>query len=134
MPKSLRSKLKHLNYKEEINDREYDRLMEALDQYDASKAIAVYICDKKACDECSGICEHTTDIKHAVNFEPIRFINGKVIEYVEKHDRTSRWIFFCHQNYICECCHYLVADSDIREYKYCPKCGARMEGTKNERS
>ena len=29
----------------------------------------LYLCDRKACENCSGICKHTTDIRHAVNFE-----------------------------------------------------------------
>ncbi len=31
----------------------------------------LFVCDKKRCESCStgGACEHTTDIKHAVNFE-----------------------------------------------------------------
>lgn len=30
----------------------------------------LYLCDRKACDNCSyPLCNHTTDISHAVNFE-----------------------------------------------------------------
>ena len=34
----------------------------------ASMKIA-YICDRKKCKNCSDICNHTTDINHAVNFK-----------------------------------------------------------------
>lgn len=29
----------------------------------------LYLCDRKACENCSDICKHTTDIRHAINFE-----------------------------------------------------------------
>jgi hypothetical protein len=30
----------------------------------------LYLCDRKACDNCSySLCNHTTDISHAFNFE-----------------------------------------------------------------
>ena len=29
----------------------------------------LYLCDRKACENCSDICKHTSDIRHAVNFE-----------------------------------------------------------------
>jgi len=29
----------------------------------------LYLCDRKACENCSPECRHTTDIYHAVNFE-----------------------------------------------------------------
>ena len=29
----------------------------------------LYICDRKACENCNKECKHTTDIRHAVNFE-----------------------------------------------------------------
>lgn len=39
-----------------------------------------YICDRKACEGCDGICQHTSDITHAKNFiksiiptEPIEY-------------------------------------------------------------
>lgn len=43
-----------------------------------------YICDEKACEHCiqdeSRYCYHTTDIKHAVNFEEVG--PGKYIEKI----------------------------------------------------
>lgn len=29
----------------------------------------LYLCDRKACENCNSECKHTTDIQHAVNFE-----------------------------------------------------------------
>ena len=55
----------------------------------------VYLCDRKACDECSWpTCQHTADICHAVNFEKVA--EGK---YMEKRgllvtcDRCGESIF-----------------------------------------
>lgn len=28
-----------------------------------------YLCDRRACEHCSPECKHTTDVRHAVNFE-----------------------------------------------------------------
>lgn len=39
----------------------------------------------------------------------------------------ERWIKYCYQNFICSKCGYIAADTDVDEYKYCPKCGAKME-------
>lgn len=84
MPNSLRSKIKHLAYKGEFNERERDRLLSALDH----EIDVTYICDGKKCQECSKLCNHTTDISHAVNFEPIMFIDGKtILNYEEKSPR-----------------------------------------------
>ena len=84
MPNSLRSKIKHLAYKGEFNEREMDRLLSALDH----ELDVTYICDGKKCPECSKLCNHTTDISHAVNFEPVMFIDGKtILNYEEKMPR-----------------------------------------------
>ena len=43
-----------------------------------------YICDEKACEHCihgeARYCHHTTDIKHAVNFEEVA--PGKYMEKI----------------------------------------------------
>lgn len=75
MPKSLRSKIKHLAYKGEFNERERDRLLSALDH----EIDVTYICDGKKCPECSKLCNHTTDISHAKNFKPVMSIDGNTI-------------------------------------------------------
>ena len=33
------------------------------------KGNVLYICDRKLCKHCTSHCKHTSDIKHAVNFE-----------------------------------------------------------------
>lgn len=44
------------------------------------KAEVLYLCDQKACNVCNpGLCRHTTDVNHAVNF---RFSYDRV--YVEQ--------------------------------------------------
>lgn len=30
---------------------------------------AVYVCDRKRCEDCNPLCKHTSDIQHAVNFD-----------------------------------------------------------------
>lgn len=51
-------------------------------------ANVTYICDKKKCPECSKLCNHTTDISHAINFEPVAFNDEKTVTtYEEKLPR-----------------------------------------------
>lgn len=48
-----------------------------------SKVDIFYICDRKACVNCSPECFHTTDISHAKNFKKDTYktkIKGKVKE------------------------------------------------------
>jgi predicted Zn-ribbon and HTH transcriptional regulator len=42
--------------------------------------------------------------------------------------KIGKWMEFCYQNLVCSNCGYVVADTDIDGYKYCPKCGAEMSG------
>lgn len=36
-----------------------------------------YVCDRKKCSNCSGMCRHTTDIQHALYTEHTEFIPEK---------------------------------------------------------
>ena len=40
----------------------------------------LYVCDHRACKVCSKMCNHTTDINHAENFENV---NGIMIEKIK---------------------------------------------------
>lgn len=51
-----------------------------LDVREVDKADVAYICDNKACDNCTNDdCMHTTKIEHAWNFE---YKDGKYIEVI----------------------------------------------------
>lgn len=55
-----------------------------------------YLCDRKACDLCGNNCEHTSDIKHAVNFKKNEsgdfFEKESVLDYIEKEqDFEAMW-------------------------------------------
>lgn len=43
-----------------------------------------YICDRKRCEYCDEICNHTTDIEHAVNFRKVE--DGVWFEREETED------------------------------------------------
>ena len=46
----------------------------------------LYICDRKACENCYEECKHTNDIEHAVN----RYcFNGRMFQFVEGGNRTG---------------------------------------------
>lgn len=46
---------------------------------------------------------------------------------VTPKQKVGKWIEYCYQNLSCSNCGYIVADTDIDEYNYCPNCGAKME-------
>lgn len=57
----------------------------------------------------------------------------ELIQCFRKQSReTGKWIKYCYQNFACSKCQYIVADSDVDEYRYCPKCGAFMTEVQNE--
>lgn len=125
MPYSLRSKIKHLAYKGEFNERERDRLLRALDH----EIDVTYICDRKKCPECSKLCNHTTDISHAVNFEPVSFNDEKTVtNYEEKMPKTGHWED-CSNGWMCSNCYKDVS----HESDFCPHCGADMKGDMDDK-
>lgn len=115
MPNSLRSKIKHLAYKGEFNESERDRLLSALDH----EIDVTYICDGKKCPECSKPCNHTTDISHAINFEPVMFIDGKtILNYEEKLPKDER--------VGCEYCNHKFREQHERPCSLCQRNFADM--------
>lgn len=40
----------------------------------------LYLCDRKACENCSSYCEYTTDINHAIHKDSL---DGREFEYKE---------------------------------------------------
>lgn len=65
--------------------------------------IVLYLCDKRACEICESPCMHTSDIRHAKNFE--RGINGGLIE---KSDPNLDAIFN-------QALSYLFGQTDVTE-------------------
>jgi len=55
------------------------------DKVKDNKIKTFYICDRKACEDCSYDCHHTSDITHAINFE--KSFNG--VDYREKEDKDG---------------------------------------------
>lgn len=71
-----------------------------------------YLCDRKACKECSYGCKHTPDIRHAVNFE--KTSSGQYIEKEQPkiEERTNEILYVCDRK-ACENCNpfcYYTAD------------------------
>lgn len=120
---------------------EYAELGEVLDVIKEAPAVEAkidpndiyYLCDHKRCGEnfnCYA-CNHTTDIKHAVNFDLVEFPRSA---FFERARPRGEWIFEKANNeridgYICSICGqaYHTKVPYFSEYKYCPNCGAKME-------
>ena len=45
----------------------------------------LFLCDRKRCETCNDFCEHTSDIRHAANFEIIAEENI----FIERADRDA---------------------------------------------
>lgn len=99
-----------------------------------------YLCDHKRCGEnfnCYA-CNHTTDIKHAVNFELVEFPRSAFFERARPHgkwneilepfgwdDIKSAQCSACGESYPYPTdCGF---DDIVEMFKYCPECGAKME-------
>lgn len=50
------------------------------------KPMILYVCDRKACKDCSPDCNHTSNINHAANFknDDVEYPIGRTPVYVEK--------------------------------------------------
>ena len=46
----------------------------------------LYICDRKACENCNKECKHTTDIRHAANFEQYHADGVEAGDFWEKEN------------------------------------------------
>ena len=45
----------------------------------------LYLCDRKACENCNKKCQHTSDIKHAVNRD---CFDGCMFQFSEHENET----------------------------------------------
>ena len=65
------------------------------------------------------------------SYEKIPLDLARAIENVPAADVApvihAKWKAYCYQNYICSNCENIIPDSDTKEYKYCPQCGAKMD-------
>lgn len=91
-----------------------------------------YLCDRKKCGKNHNCyaCNHTTDIRHAVNFDLVELPRSA---FIERARPRGEWIFEKANNertdgYICSICGraYHTKVPYFSEYKYCPNCGALM--------
>lgn len=118
---------------------EYAELGEALDVIKAAPTVEeridpndiFYLCDRKKCGENHNcyLCNHTTDIRHAVNFDLVDFPRSA---FVERARPRGEWIKddndlldFRKCSNCGEWAEYLDGGSQFLS-NYCPNCGADM--------
>lgn len=46
----------------------------------------LYLCDRKACENCHEECKHTSDIRHAINFEQYHADGVEAGDFWEKEN------------------------------------------------
>ncbi len=55
--------------------------MKAEDLLEYKEPVSIaYVCDRKACEKCNEMCNHTCDIRHAVNFEEAKHNSNLFME------------------------------------------------------
>ena len=62
--------------------------------------------------------------------EQIDFVKG--LPPVEPEPRKGKWIGKYPVTSVCSECNYLIHDSKVKVFAYCPNCGAKMGGEANE--
>jgi hypothetical protein len=82
-----------------------------------------YICDRKKCGENHNCyeCNHTTDIRHAVNFDLVDVPRSIFFERARPY---GKWLEDS-GNIACSQCHTIWL---YRRTDFCPNCGAEMKG------
>jgi rubrerythrin len=80
-----------------------------------------YLCDRKKCGENHNcyVCNHTTDIRHAVNFD---LVESPRSVFIENARPRGEWLEDS-GNIACSHCHTIWL---YRKTNYCPNCGALM--------
>ena len=54
-----------------------------------------------------------------------------VLESLPSAEKHGKWVKISDRNYKCSCCNAwwsVDGDSTMKDFKYCPNCGARMDG------
>lgn len=92
----------------------------------------LYICDGNACENPSckkadSLCEYTSNIEHALNFERCGDSNifaevGKTCEWIHQNDDRNDW-------FVCSNCGFGDEGElqEIPNYNFCPVCGFRIK-------
>ena len=84
----------------------------------------LYLCDHKKCGENFNCheCNHTSDIRHAINFDLLEFSHSF---FVEKARPQGKW----GKHGECPFCSYIRQWDDD---KFCGNCGADMRGDNDD--
>lgn len=115
-----------------------DWLMSAIDNAPTVETDILYLCDHKKCGENFNCyeCNHTSDIRHAINFDLMEFPRSVFVERIRPQGEWLEDKVAFH--FVCNRCGCALRQlkSEVFEgnfdYNYCPNCGAEMQKTKND--
>lgn len=127
MPHSLRVKLKNLQRKGELTDKDIDRIFKALEQEPSEDCISREAVLEKAIN--IPIAKIVTDDE--VICRKVVFVDDieKLSSVNPQEPKTEHWIEDRCDMYICSGCNHVYTDLSGERYgmHYCPYCGAKME-------
>lgn len=78
-------------------------------------------------------CFHAWIDKHGDVHEPDEIPEYEMIEAlppIQPMRKKGKWIYNSPVTMKCDQCEYVVRDWFVKQFRYCPSCGARMRGEK----
>ena len=85
-----------------------------VDRYDSEKCIS-----EENCKACDSPCLWWRKVNEAPTVDAVEVVRGRWKRYIDEDEDVHY--------YTCSVCNYMA----IPRYKYCPNCGAKMDGDGN---
>lgn len=103
-------------------------ILNAIDNAPTVEKDILFLCDHKRCGDNFNCyeCNHTTDIRHAINFDLMEFPRSVFVERIRPQ---GEWIYTPdihdlteYEGITCSLC----GNDSVGDFNFCPTCGAEM--------